>query len=613
MAEFRGNAIIAARLSRKRRNSEYGNGLGIDTQDECSREFAAYDGWNVVAVVADTKSGTVPPWDRKNLRDWVTQPDKLVLYDAIIAYKTDRVSRGDQEDFTRIEHWATAHGKRIVIVDGPQYPARDDSDHWRWQAEKRLARQEWEQIRERNSRYQKALIARGKLVGKPPWGYEIAGEYKDKTLVPNELGRTWVPLIFGHCAEGWSLSQIAAWLDAEDVPTANGDKWSPATLTNMMRRTTYVGYRRDGNGQIILKCEPLIDIDLFNRAQAALASRPKRGPMVAENRSMCTSVLFCAHCFDSPMYRIYQRSGHGNSKNWYYRCTGRGTQRKGCGNMIRLEAIDKLVGEAMERLVRPITMLKFIPGNDHSGELKDTEFLLQHLSSQQLSDEEEDAERARLRAERDRIKALPIEPGHTERVETGETYADRWASLSADVERNDWLRSIGVRVWAWKYDGGDLDPEMHDAVRSSLEHHPTVQSLAKSYADGAYHLTRWDGSIVVNVVIPLAGLRRAAFPRTAPPITLPMPDSIAFGAEMPLIRHRTSRRRYQKHGGGYSARCPYDHRAARRVDALLALLVRVSLVHARGSPSSGPNLHGIPALGNRIHVPRRGVYVRQQQ
>jgi hypothetical protein len=42
-------------------------------------------------------------------------------------------------------------------------------------------------------------------------------------------------------------------------------------------------------------------------------------------------------------------------------------------------------------------------------------------------------------------------------------------------------------------------------VRRSLEDHPTVQSLAKSYADGAYHMTRWNGS---NVVIPLAGLRR---------------------------------------------------------------------------------------------------------
>jgi DNA invertase Pin-like site-specific DNA recombinase len=503
MAEFRGNAIVAARLSRKHANSEYGNGLGIDTQDEDSRQYAEREGWNIVAVVADTKSGTVAPWDRRNLRAWVTRPEKLAMYDVIIAYKTDRVSRGDQEDFTRIEHWATAHGKRIIIVDGPQYPTRDDADYWRWQAEKRLARQEWEQIRERNGRAQRALIARGKLVGKAPWGYEKTGEKYDKTLVPTELGRKYIPLIFEHCAGGWSLAQIAAWLDSEGAPTARGGSWSPLTLSGMMRCTTYIGYRRDGAGKIILKCEPVIDVGLFNRAHDALATRPKRGPVIREKRSMCSAILFCAHCFESPMYRIY---GSRNRDIFYYRCTGRGTQRKGCGSHIHLEAVDKLVCEAMERLVKPITKLVFIPGNDHSTELKDVEFLLQHLGSQQLSDEEEDAERARLRAERDRIRALPIEPGRTERVDTGETYADRWASFTTDVERNDWLRSIGVRVWAWKYEGGDLAPEMREAVRSSLEHHPTVQSLGRSLAEGAYHMARWDGNVVVNVVIPLYGL-----------------------------------------------------------------------------------------------------------
>jgi hypothetical protein len=56
----------------------------------------------------------------------VTDPEKIALYDVVVAYKTDRYSRGTQEDFTRIEFWATQHGKRLVIVNGPQYPARAD-------------------------------------------------------------------------------------------------------------------------------------------------------------------------------------------------------------------------------------------------------------------------------------------------------------------------------------------------------------------------------------------------------------------------------------------------------------------------------------------------------
>jgi len=117
-------ALIAARLSRLQQDGR--QGIGIDTQDEKSRAFCEREGMTIVEVVADTKSGTVAPWDRKNLKPWVTDPERISMYDAVVALKTDRVSRGTQEDFTRIEYWATEHGKRLIIVDGPQYPARAD-------------------------------------------------------------------------------------------------------------------------------------------------------------------------------------------------------------------------------------------------------------------------------------------------------------------------------------------------------------------------------------------------------------------------------------------------------------------------------------------------------
>jgi site-specific DNA recombinase len=523
MEPSRGNAIIAARLSRKHRN---GPGIGIDTQDEFSREYARRENWNVVAVVADIKSGTVPPWERKNLREWVTQPDKLMLYDAVIAFKTDRVSRGDQEDFTRIEAWATTHGKRIIIVDGPQYPARDDADFWRWQAEKRVARQEWEQIRERLGRMQQALIARGKLVGTPCWGYEITGGEYDKTIVPTEICRQWAPPIFERCAEGWSLDQIARWLDAEGVPTqaqiktaqqaaaddagtvetaGAGSRWQPAVIGRLIRNTTYIGYRRSRSGRILLQCEPVISAGLFNRANESLAARPKRGPVITANRALCSAILFCPDG-DSPMYRFHPRTRNVS----YYRCTGRGPQRKGCGSNIRCEHVDSLVRAAMAELRKPVTKLVYVPGNDHSTELDDVQFRLKQLPAQGLSRAEEQAERERLWAEEDRLRSLPVEPGETRRVETGETYADWWQSMSCDTERNDWLRSLGVRIWAWKYDGSGISASMREVVRRSMDGHPGTQPLGKHMADGVYHVAKWDGSVMVNVVIPLTGLQRMA-------------------------------------------------------------------------------------------------------
>ena len=64
--------LLAARLSAKPKKDQDGNkhdaGIGIQIQDERAREWAEREGYEVVATVADTKSGTVAPWDRENLR-----------------------------------------------------------------------------------------------------------------------------------------------------------------------------------------------------------------------------------------------------------------------------------------------------------------------------------------------------------------------------------------------------------------------------------------------------------------------------------------------------------------------------------------------------------------
>ena len=172
----------------------------------------------VVAVVADTKSGTVAPWDRKNLKPWVTDPERMSMYDVVVALKTDRISRGTQVDFTRIEYWASEHGKRLVIVDGPQYPARtgvhEQSDYWQWHAEKMVARKEWEHDRERTLRATDKLRRENKLVGRVPWGYVAEGPKYDKRLVATDLGREYIPQIYDMVIAGYSLADICEWLDS---------------------------------------------------------------------------------------------------------------------------------------------------------------------------------------------------------------------------------------------------------------------------------------------------------------------------------------------------------------------------------------------------------------
>ena len=66
--------ILAARLST--RKTQKGD-IGITTQDQQGREWAEREGHTIVAVVADYKSGRIAPWDRPNLKPWVTRPEKM--------------------------------------------------------------------------------------------------------------------------------------------------------------------------------------------------------------------------------------------------------------------------------------------------------------------------------------------------------------------------------------------------------------------------------------------------------------------------------------------------------------------------------------------------------
>lgn len=81
------------------------------------------------------------------------------------------------------------------------------------------------------------------------------------------------------------------------------------------------------------------------------------------------------------MYRL--KPGTRN-KFAYYRCYGRGTQRKGCGNVIPVPTLDGLVGLCMRAHGKNLEIkdLVLVPGDDHAAELEEIRFEIRSLASQ---------------------------------------------------------------------------------------------------------------------------------------------------------------------------------------------------------------------------------------
>jgi len=92
----------------------------------------------------------------------------------------------------------------------------------------------------------------------------------------------------------------------------------------------------------------------------------------------------------------------------------------------------------------PWTELRYIPGENYDIKIAEIQLALNDLPKQGLSDDEEDSERKRLRAERDRLTELNkhARPDRLEEVETGETVGQYWACLDYEGKRKMMLDNV---------------------------------------------------------------------------------------------------------------------------------------------------------------------------
>jgi site-specific DNA recombinase len=375
------------------------------------------------------------------------------LITVLVVWASDRIERrGAYNAFDLARRVKEAGGRIEYVKDSYLNDANDMSDVMLALAATR-DKMESKRKTERTEMVQARIRTAGAFVGKPPFGYAIAGEKYSRKLVPADEGRRLIPEVYARCIKGDSLAKIGAWLEEE-----TGQKWWPRRVSGTLRNPVYRGVQEDDAGRPIHRCEALVDAAIWRRANEALGRHGKRGPENKLDPALLSGVLFCGNpdCHDapdSPMYR--HRSSARNLRREWYRCAGKGTQRKGCGNMIRLVTLDGLVNICMKAHGRDLMIKDLViePGTDHAAELEKIRFEIRSLASQDLTDAEYDAELKRLRDERDRVASLPTVPDRLVEKPTGETYADKWRRLKPQ-ERGAWMRERRIKVRARKGQDG---------------------------------------------------------------------------------------------------------------------------------------------------------------
>ena len=201
---------------------------------------------------------------------------------------------------------------------------------------------------------------------------------------------------------------------------------------------------------------------------------------------------------DSPMNRSiakdYLPDGKVKNTRLYYRCSGIGAQRKSCGTMVNLAKVDAAVDWIIhETFGIPPMERRVIPGTDHAADLESLKFELRQLPARDLPWDEEDAERSRLRAEYDRISALPTVPDQVVMVDSGQTYAGLWDSMKPQ-DRGAWLKRQGFTVRASRtavtVSQGDVSDTVALGWRSNLPRLRARRARTRGRSGTAWHRDR---------------------------------------------------------------------------------------------------------------------------
>jgi DNA invertase Pin-like site-specific DNA recombinase len=450
-------ALIAARKSNKV-DSATGEGIGLDTQDEKARAFCERLGIDVVGLARDTISGRLAPIDRPDLGAWLGDPARRALFDVVIAYRADRLSRGEDTDWSRIETWAADHGKTLILVDGStgiRYPARDDSDRWQWMSAKTQAGKEWNDIRERIIRSTCAIMRAGYWVGRAPWSYRIEGDRYRKSLVADPTLVDYLRAVYYRAIKGDSLRMIAAWLESEGVRTERGNAvWSESVVGKILANTTYSGTHTrtcvECGGSHDITVPALVDMATQRRATDALRSRVRgsnNGGRPSANPAMF--VPMCDAC-GVPMYRIVSNVKGHRYEHYYCKRRTTGGVRRGCGLMVRCDLADAFADRILSADTEPETTVTIsYPAAALESEIERVRRV--ERSAFEADDIEKMLE---LRAERDalvkqlattereRVEKVPVTDPKTGEVQT---VGHVWQSLNP-ADRRDWLKRRGIDV-----------------------------------------------------------------------------------------------------------------------------------------------------------------------
>jgi len=493
MSSARLRALVGARVSVVQGPQK----VSHVAQKAAGEQWAAQHGHRVVGTIQDLGvSASVSPFDRPDLGPWLDS-ERVDDWDVLVFSKLDRLFRSTR-DCVKFAEWAEQHRKILVFAEDGltlNYRNPDKGSIEQMMAElfvylgSFFAQLELNRFKSRAKDSHRVLRGMDRWAsGVPPLGFKVVDHPsgKGKGLATDPAGKAILEDMAAKLIDGWSFIRIAQHLNEKRVPTnldkarmakgkePNPNPWNVGTVIESLTsertqgiKMTKVGKKfvpvLDENGEPIRMAPPTFEPGYWKQIQEAAARRQQNRRTPTETANPMLGVGYCGKCGASLAQQFSRkRRANGETVEYrYYRC---GKTPVNCqGVFVRAEEADAFLEEAFlwAHGDDPVTRRKFIPGEDRTEELEQTNRTIEALREDRaLGLFSSDADQAKYRqqmaalvAKRDQLSAQPHRPARWEIEETGQTFAEVWEEsdhrqLLADAGVRFVLTSGKPREWA---------------------------------------------------------------------------------------------------------------------------------------------------------------------
>ena len=436
----------------------------MERQRELITNWAKDNGHEVVAWAEDGDvSGSVSPFDAPELGQYLSE-DGREGWDILVAWKLDRLAR-NSINLSKLFIWIQENDKQLVCVS-----EHIDLSDWSGQMLANiiagLAQGELEAITERALAGKRQLRKTGRFQGGvTPYGYRaVDREGGGKELIKDPEQQKVLQWIYEQALLNRPLSHIAQDLENQGVPTTrqqagrNTRGWHYSTIDTLLTSKVYLGWTMhegkpvlDDHGEPIMRCEPSISVEDYNRIAELRESRKFRNVKPAQI-SPLHGVIVCWECGENMHYNRY----HGVEKTFKYLCR-RHDKVKYLSAYIAEQALEDMflaevahlpilkkrvgtIGTTEESLAQAREAYAEITAFLPTAPDKDTRAsLFEQLTN--LGKKIKDLE-----------SAVHAQDG-VQWVDTGETYGERWEQLDTEGRRL-LLTSAGIKFRARQLKAG---------------------------------------------------------------------------------------------------------------------------------------------------------------